>query len=75
MLRGRLVGRGSSRQVGVTLPHTCTYRPFEHPLSQFPLLPYEILQKLTTRNTPLDRMRDMDAEEIGATQGERGSVT
>ena len=40
-------------------------RPFEHPLAQFPLLPFEVLQKLSSGNVPLDRLRDMEADEIG----------
>eukprot|EP00795_Rhopilema_esculentum_P017649 gene17649-9293_t len=38
---------------------------FEHPLRQFEGMTFEILQKLEAKKLTIDRMRDMDAKEIG----------
>lgn len=38
---------------------------FEHPLRQFTILPVEILNKLETRKLSMDKLREMDAKEIG----------
>jgi len=46
----------------------CFSRPFEHPLSQFPLIPFEIIQKLNQQRASLDRLREMSAQEIGASR-------
>ncbi|XP_071112657.1 activating signal cointegrator 1 complex subunit 3-like [Haliotis cracherodii] len=37
----------------------------EHPLRQFPILSQEILNKIEARNLYIDRLKDMDAKEIG----------
>ena len=38
---------------------------FEHPLRQFPILSAEVLQKLEKRRLTVERLREMDAKEIG----------
>ena len=38
---------------------------YEHPLRQFPILSAEVLQKLENRRLTMDRLREMDAKEIG----------
>ena len=38
---------------------------FEHPLRQCEGLSYEVLQKLEAKKLTIDRLRDMDAKEIG----------
>ena len=38
---------------------------WEHPFKQLEGLSYEILMKLEKRNLTIDKMRDMDAKEIG----------
>ena len=42
---------------------------FEHPLRQFGRLPSELVDKLEARKTPLDRLKDMSADEIGGASG------
>jgi activating signal cointegrator complex subunit 3 len=38
---------------------------FETPLRQFSILPQEIISKLEARNLKVDKLREMDAKEIG----------
>ena len=38
---------------------------FEHPLRQFPILGPEILNKLEQRRMTVERLKEMDAKEIG----------
>ena len=38
---------------------------FEHPLRQFEGMTFEILQKLEAKKLTMDRMKDMEASEIG----------
>ncbi|KAJ1661153.1 putative steryl acetyl hydrolase mug81 [Dispira simplex] len=42
--------------------------PFDHPLAQFPSLPYEVIQKLERQPSQarsIDALREMDAKELG----------
>ena len=39
--------------------------PSENPLRQFPILTYETLNKLETKNAHVERLRDMSSDEIG----------
>ena len=47
------------------IPNT-GHRGFDHPLSQFNALSYEIMEKLIRRNASVDMLRDMSASDIGA---------
>ena len=47
---------------------------FESALHQFPQLGPEILRKLDERKISVDRLRDMDAKDIGASSCARVSV-
>ena len=38
---------------------------YENPLRQFPLLSFEILNKIEARKLTIDRLKEMDAKEIG----------
>ena len=38
---------------------------YEHPLRQFPILSADVLKKLEDRRLTMDRLREMDAKEIG----------
>ena len=38
---------------------------FENPLRQFSILTYEIFEKLEAKRLTIDRLREMDAKEIG----------
>jgi len=38
---------------------------FEHPLSQFKELRYDVLRKIEAGYLSVDRLREMDAKEIG----------
>ena len=38
---------------------------FEHPLRQFEGMTFEILQKLEAKKLTMDRMKDLEANEIG----------
>ena len=46
---------------------------FENPLRQFPVLSHETLNKLEARKATLERLRDMQADEIGEGVGRAGS--
>ncbi len=45
---------------------------FEHPLRQFPMLRVEVLEKLERRNLTVDRLKEMEPQEIGTGGGGGG---